>query len=320
MGSVGLVLGGGGITGASYHLGCLLALEMATGWDPNEAAVVVGTSCGAFTAAMLRGGHLTIDTFIDGGRSRAEATERLRARCYRRARPAGVGRWLRRGVLPGITKGPDLRMLAGSPALYTTDGLTEWIEERIGSEMAMGWPQRPTVVVGFDLVSRTRAAFGTAAAPDVPFRDAVAASLAVPMVYQPVMIDGRWYSDGGMASGTSADLVLGMGEPLDLLLILAPMAALDSRRGARFYEGAIDRLGRQALDIELERIGEAWPSTEILVLRPDEHILEVARPNPMSTEASIPVFLRTLRTMRDQLSHPAVWGLLQRHLAPSPVR
>ena len=34
--SVGLVLGGGGITGAAFHFGTLLALRMATGWDPNE--------------------------------------------------------------------------------------------------------------------------------------------------------------------------------------------------------------------------------------------------------------------------------------------
>ncbi|MDQ3782184.1 MAG: patatin-like phospholipase family protein [Actinomycetota bacterium] len=314
MGSVGLVLGGGGITGASYHLGCLLALEMATGWDPSEAAVVVGTSCGAFTAAMLRGGQLNIDTFIDDARSRTEATERLRARCYRRARPRGMVRWLRRGVLPGLTGIPDLRMVVGSPAMYTTDGIAEWIEERIGADMARSWPHRPTVIVGFDLATRTRAPFGTETAPAVAFKEAVAASVAVPMVYEPVQINGRWYSDGGIASGTSADLVLGLHQPLDLLIVIAPMAALDARPGARFYEGALDRVGRTALDIELARIAQRWPDTDIVVLRPDESILEVSRPNPMSTRAAIPAFLRTLRTMRDELSNPAVWSIIQRHL------
>jgi len=321
MGSVGLVLGGGGITGASYHLGCLLSLEMATGWHPNDAAVVVGTSSGAFTTAMLRGGQLSIDTFIDDAGSRTEANERLRVRCYPRARPGGVVRWLRRGVLPGLTSGPDLRMVAGSPAMYSTAGIMDWIEERIGADMALGWPDRPTVIVGFDLASRKRAAFGTDAAPEVPFKIAVGASLAVPMVYEPVQIKGRWYSDGGMASGTSADLVLGLDQPLDLIIVSAPMAAFDARPGARFYEGAFDRVGRVALDIELARIRDAWPETDIVVLRPDDKILEVSRPNPMSTRAAIPAFLRTLRAMRDQLSRPEVWEVLRHHLgaAPRPV-
>ncbi len=312
VGSVGLVLGGGGITGASYHLGCLLALEMATGWDPNAAEVVVGTSCGAFTAAMMRGGQLTIDTFIDDARSRDEANQKLRSRVYRLARPRGMVRWLRRGVLPGITS-PDLRLVAGSPALYTTDGIVEWLEQRLGP-VAGTWPEKPTVIVAFDLHHRTRAPFGTAAAPPVPLKDAVAASLAVPMVYEPVAIGGRWYADGGIASGTSADLVLGLERAVDLLIVVAPMAAFDTRRGGWFSSSALDRFGRAALDLELARVRAAWPSTDILILRPDRRVLEVSRPNPMSTKAAIPAFLRTLRHLRDELGRPQVWEMISHHL------
>ena len=41
---VGLVLGGGGIVGMAYHGAVLAGLEDATGWDPRDAEVVVGTS------------------------------------------------------------------------------------------------------------------------------------------------------------------------------------------------------------------------------------------------------------------------------------
>lgn len=313
MSRVGLVLGGGGITGASYHLGALLAIEMATGWHPNQAEVIIGTSCGAFTAAMIRGGALSIETFLDGAHDREDAHRRLRARVYRRTmRPAGVVRWLRRGVLPGITR-PDLRLVAGSPALYCTDGIAEWVEEKVG-EVAHSWPVKPTVICGFDLEDRKRAPFGTDAAPTVTLRDAVAASVAVPMVFEPVQLDGKWYADGGLATGTSADLLLGADEPLDLVIVIAPMAAAESRPGARFYEDAFDRAGRTALTQELERLREEWPRTELVVFRPDERVLEVTRPNPLSTRAAIPAFLRTLRSLKDELSNPETWDTLRRHL------
>ncbi len=318
MGSVGLVLGGGGITGASYHLGTLLAIEMATGWHPSQAEVVVGTSCGAFTAAMLRGGQLTIDTFLDDAHSRDEVSRRLRTRIYRRStRPAGVVRWLRRGVLPGLTR-PDLRLVAGSPALYTTSGIAEWVEERLGPE-ANGWPDEATVIVGFDLNERKRTAFGTDDAPQVALKHAVAASVAVPMVFEPVQLNGKWYVDGGIASGTSADLLLGFDEPLDLVIIVAPMAASESRPGARFYEDAFDRAGRAALEQETDRIRSEWPQTDVVIFRPDDRVLAVTRPNPLSTKAAVPAFLRTLRSLKDELGKPDTWSVLQRHLVASPA-
>lgn len=319
MAKVGLVLGGGGITGASYHLGALLAIEMATGWHPGAADVVIGTSCGAFTAAMLRGNKLSIDSFLDGAHTREDATKRLRNRIYTRSvRPSGVVRWLRRGVLPGLVR-PDLRLVAGSPALYSTEGIATWIEEMIGP-VANDWPEEPTVIVGFDLEARIHTPFGTEAAPTVPFKHAVAASVAVPMVFEPVEIAGKWYADGGIATGTSADLILGFEEQLDLVIVIAPMAASESRPGARFYEDAFDRAGRAALSQELERLSQAWPGTDVVVFRPDDRVLAVTRPNPLSTKAAVPAFLRTLRSLKDELSKPDTWSILERHLVEPAAR
>ncbi len=309
------MLGGGGPTGASYHLGALLALEMATGWDADDAEVIVGTSAGAFTAAMVRGGELSLDTFLDGGTDREDVARRLQRRIYRRTRPGGMFRWMRRGILPNLTH-PDLRLIVGSPAIYSTAGIEEWVRERLGP-MADGWPEKPTVIVAFDLISGKRVPFGTEAAPDAPLATAVGASAAIPMVYQPVRIDGSLYVDGGLASGTSADFVLGAEQPLDLVLVIAPMAADELRTGARFYEAAIDNVGCAALDAEVDRIRGAWPDTDIVVLRPDEHVLQVTRPNPLSTRATIPTFLRTLRSLRDSLAEQETWTTLRHHLAPT---
>src|SRR5438270_7966110 len=54
-GRVGLVLGAGGPVGHSFHAGTLAALADG-GWDARDAAVIVGTSIGAVTGALLRAG------------------------------------------------------------------------------------------------------------------------------------------------------------------------------------------------------------------------------------------------------------------------
>ena len=314
--TVGLVLGAGGITGAAFHFGTIMALEMATGWDPNTADVVIGTSGGAFVSAMIRADAVHPDTFVGTGETEEEIHDWLSGYLYRRGAPRGGIRWLKKGLLPALRR-PSLYVALGSPGIYRTDGIAAWVSDTAGA-MAESWPERPTAIVAYDLEARTRTPFGTQAAPEVPLSEAVAASSAVPFVYEPVKINDRWYADGGLASGTSADLVLALPEPLDLVLIVAPLAANSPRSSGHFYEDVFDKVGRTALATEIAKIRAEWPATEILVLRPDEHVLDLARPNPMSVSAAIPTFLATLRSMKYELAHSSVWRILERHLEPAP--
>ncbi len=312
---VGLVLGGGGITGAAFHFGTLLAIEMATGWHPDEAEVLIGTSSGAFVGAMVRGDALHLDTFAGTGETQDEIHDWLNGYLYRRGAPRGALRWMRRGLLPAIRQ-PSLHVALGSPGMYRTEGLEEWVHEAIGP-LADSWPTKPTALVAYDVEKRERVPFGTEAAPTTSLSSAVAASSAVPFVYEPVEIDGRWFADGGLASGTSADLVLAHPEPLDLVLIVAPLAANVPRARGRFYEDVFDKVGRTALAGELAMIKHTWPDADVLVLRPEESVLDLARPNPMSVGAAIPTFLETLRSMRHELAHGSVWTVLADHLCTS---
>jgi NTE family protein len=315
---IGLVLGGGGITGAAFQFGALLTLQLATDWNPNSAEVVIGTSCGALTGAMVRGNELTLSTFVGDAQSRDDVAAALRNRVFQRSRPTGVVRWLRRGVLPGLRR-PDLSIVLGSPAIYSTIGLAEWVDDALGDQ-ATSWPDHPTVIVAYDVEQRVRMAFGTEEAPPAQLRNAVAASAAVPGIFQPVLIRDHWYADGGLASGTSVDLLLGAEDPLDLVIVVAPLAAAERRPGARFYEDIFDRFGRLALDAEVALVKEHWPQTDFLILRPDHRVLAASRPNPMSTEAAMPVFLRTIRSMKHELAAPETWALLHRHLVAPASR
>ena len=312
MGTVGLVLGGGGVTGAAFHFGALLALEMATGWNPDDAALVIGTTSGAFAGAMVRANAVHLDTFAGTGETTEEIHDWLNGYLYRRGAPRGAVRWLRRGLLPAIRR-PSLHIALASPGMYRTDGIQEWVADAAG-DLAHGWPTKPTALVAYDVERRTRVPFGTEAAPKATMAEAVAASIAVPFVYEPVTIDGHTYADGGVTSGTSVDLLLANPEPLDLVIIVAPMAATSTRHGGRFYEDLLDRAGRTALASEIDLLKAQWPDTDVLVLRPDERVLEISRPNPMSVEAAVPSFLATLRSMRDELAHPSTWEVLERHI------
>jgi NTE family protein len=314
MSSVGLVLGGGGITGAAYEFAALMAIRMATGWNPDDAEIIIGTSAGATVAAVTRADRLTIETLTGGDHSRSEYVKHVGGFLLRRTRPSGFGRWFRHGILPGLRR-PGLEMTLGGPAPFDPAGIAEYTEQLAGP-LARGWPESTTLITAFDLEARRLVVFGSEDAPPAMLREAVAASSAVPMIYQPVEIGGRHYVDGGVASGTSAHLVFEHAKhPLDLILIVAPMASEEERANARFYEAVIDRLGAESLTRELEIIAATWPDTDVVVLRPDDDVLAAARPNPMSVERSIPTFLRTLAFLRKELAKSQVWDVLSDHLA-----
>ncbi|HJU50801.1 MAG TPA: patatin-like phospholipase family protein [Acidimicrobiia bacterium] len=312
MSAVGLVLGGGGITGAAFEMATLMAIELATGWNCNDSEVVVGTSSGAFVAALVRHDRLDLDSLVLPDDGRTEVALRIKERTYRSRPGVHLGKWMRHGLLPGMRR-PGLTLLLGSPAAYDTTGLGDWVREELGDD-AEGWPALPTVIVAFDASTRRRTAFGTTSAPEIGLADAVCASTAIPLVFRPHIHDGRPYVDGGVASGTHADLVLGNDRPLDLVLVIAPMAAEEERRGALPHERLFDRVGRRSLDEETALIKTEWPDTEVLVIRPTPQVLASMRPNPMDADLAVPAFVRTLIGMKKCLGEPDTWSVLDRHL------
>lgn len=311
------MLGGGGITGAAYEMAALMAIRIATGWDPDQAEVVVGTSGGSFVAALVRSKALTLDSLVRPTDDRGAVAERIRSHVYSRHLRVGIGDWLRHGIAPGI-RNPGLKLLLGSPAPYRASGLAEWVRYHVGEHLASTWPLRPTALVAYELGTGRRVAFGTEGAPEVGLAEAVAASSAIPVLFSPYPIGGSLYVDGGVASGTHADLVLGNGRPLDLVLVLAPMAAEVQRRRARFHERMFDRVGQRSLQEETAIIRASWPHTDLIVLSPSPSVQNTMRPNPMDAGRAVPTFIRTLISMKRTLANPEVWNRLEDHLVARP--
>lgn len=310
-------MGGGGITGAAYEMAGLMAIHMATGWDPNQSEVVVGTSGGAYVGALVRNDALSLDSLVLPQDERDDVSERIRSHVYAKGPKTKVGTWARYGLGPGL-KRPGLSMLLGSPAPYDASGIGDWVRSQIGREAAASWPVLPTAIVAHDLTSKRRAVFGTVDAPEVPLSDAVAASSAVPLVFKPYHIGDSLYVDGGISSGTHADLVLGHPEPLDLVLVMAPMAAEVQRRRAKFHEKIFDRVGVKSLSEETEMIRDAWPNCDVVTLSPSPSVQNSMRPNPLDPGRAVATFMRTLISMKRTLAHHEIWDRLDHHLDETP--
>jgi NTE family protein len=294
-------------------MAALMTIRIATGWEPNNADVVVGTSGGSFVTALLRSDALTLDSLVLPNDDRDAVAGRIRSHVFNRDPGVQVGKWVRHGIVPGI-RNPGLTLFMGSPARYHAEGLARWVVSHVGEKKAAAWPGKATAVVSYDIVNRSRVVFGTSSAPEVGLADAVAASSAIPLLFRPYAIDGRLYVDGGVSSGTHADLVLGVDRPLDLVLVLAPLAADVQRKRARFHEKVFDRAGQRALTEEIRLIKDAWPGCDVVVLSPAPSVQNAMRPNPMDASRAVNTFTRTLISMKRTLARPDVWELLDHHL------
>lgn len=290
-----------------------MTIRMATGWEPNSADVVVGTSSGAFVTSLVRHDALTLDSLVLPTDDRDDVADRIRSHVYSKEASANMRKWMRYGLAPGV-RNPGLKMFLGSPARYNPSGISNWVAGHIGERASTSWPTAPTAIVAYDLRLGARAAFGTESAPDVGIADAVAASSAVPLVFSPYRIGDDLYVDGGVSSGTHADIVLGHSEPLDLVLVIAPMAAQVQRRRAMFHEKIFDRVGVRSLSQEIELIKIAWPDTDVVTLYPSPSVQNAMRPNPMDASKAVATFMRTLISMKRTLARPDVWSLLECHL------
>ena len=220
---VSLVLGGGGVRGASWLMGALNGLVAATGWDPADADLLVGTSSGAVVAALTASGAkpwnaLAADrkdflhALLDSATFRLE----LDLRRLIPGSPALVGAALRRG--------PTHVMKAVAGILPEGFVSTNSIARLISEQAPEGWPARQSLwVVTTDYATGERVVFGRAGSPPAKLAAAVAASCAIPGFYRPVEIGGRRYVDGGVHTGANLDLLAG--EQLDLVICLNPLSS-----------------------------------------------------------------------------------------------
>ena len=302
----GLVLGAGGVLGASWTIGALNALQDVTGWDPRSAEVIVGTSAGSVLAAFLandvsptqllnhqRGIVVEGDPVIEYDADAESATPQLPR--------LGIGSTrLLRAVARHPRRVTPLTALAsitpkGRGSLDPVRHLVEAVCPR-GQ-----WAPHPrTWIVAMDYDTGKRVPFGREGAPLTGLSDAVTASCAIPGWYAPVTIDGRRYVDGGACSPTSLDLVAPL--ELDEVYVLSPMTSFDYDRPTsriakverQFRRGVTRRLVKEA--VKVRRTG-----TAVVMLGPGAEDLEAIGANLMDARRRDAVLETSLRTSAEVL-------------------
>ncbi len=209
---LGLVLGGGGITGIAWELGVLTGMAQA-GVDLLGADVIVGTSAGSVVGAQITS-SMAIGELYER-QLQPPSTER-RASIGRRAKLGYVSALIRsRGDLADF-----LRRIGAFSLRVGETGRLPTVEQRLAVIISrlpsQEWPQRDLRITAVD--ARTGEFRVLTAEDAVPLVHAVAASCAVPGVYPPIPLGESMYVDGGVRSIANADVA----RDCSRVVVLAP--------------------------------------------------------------------------------------------------
>jgi NTE family protein len=191
--------------------------------------------------------------------------------------------------------------VAASGLLLRGRGQLHNLSKLVDAMLAQGrsgvsaWPTRETWIVAVDYERGRRVVFGRPGAPAASLTEAVVASCSIPGWYEPKVIDGRRYVDGGVRSSTSLDLVART--DLDEVYVLAPLASYVLDRPCNLatrLERVVRRVLTAGLDGEVEKVRAA--GLRVTVLTPGAEDLTAMGANLMDPQARQRVLETSLRT------------------------
>ena len=258
--TVGLVLGGGGARGLAHIL--MLEVFDEFGIKPT---VIAGTSIGAIFGAAYAAGL--------SGREIREATEETLANRFDLIR----GLFSARAPRADRSRNP----FAARNAFLAPGALLDVVlPQRVPQHFeALGIPLK---IVASDFYALESVVFSSG-----PLRPAVAASIALPVIFEPVLIEGRSLVDGGLTNPLPFDLVA---EEADILVAIdvsgAPVpspsrarpTAVEALFASSFlFERSIvrEKLKAHRPDIYIDAGTGRYQALDFLKVR---HILDAARP------------------------------------------
>jgi len=306
---VALVLSGGGLPGWMYEVGCLTALDefFQDGFSCNDFDIYVGTSAGASASALIANGiapRVIYDAVVADQRSpfnfsrediyafgTGETWPTLKKFAHglwsitrQTARDVAVNR-----RMPSILDLLYTIQESLPSGVFTLKPLERHLRKHL-SKAPMSDDFRELkgrfFVPAVDLDTGEYVVFGGEGYDHVPISRAVIASSAVPMLFQPVRIDGRDYIDGGI--GRVANMDVAMEQGAGLLVVLNPVVHLENDResvclptchgfcaglrnkGMTFIADQAMRVNTSIrLKLAKEMHAHSHPDTDICIIEPD---------------------------------------------------
>ncbi len=301
-GGLGLALAGGGPLGGIYEVGALAALaDCLDGVDFNALDVYVGVSSGSFIAAGLANGIAPVEMcrmFIESDSHR----EPLAPDTLLRPALREFGR--RAASLPALLAASTWRFLTrpGAQAflesfaqvgraiptgIFDNDAIDRYLQRLFdapGRSNDFRALKRKLFLVATDLDSGAPVEFGAPGHDHVPISRAVEASAALPGLFPPVEIDGRFYVDGALKRTLHASVALEHG--VKLLLCINPLVPYDSRVPAadlhaprKLVDGGLPAVLAQTLraivhsrmQVGMQRYKREFRDADVVLFEPNRH-------------------------------------------------
>jgi NTE family protein len=296
----GVALAGGGPLGAIYEIGALIALEEALcGFDLVDCDVYVGVSAGALIAAGLANGlgpRTMHRSFIES----ETADDPFEPALLLRPAIGEYGRrlaawpalllWTLRDYLEHRSSRGFFesfqRLARVAPAgLFDNNGMGAYLARLFSAPGRTNDFRRlrhKLFLVATDLDTAQAVPFGAPGWDDVPIARAAQASAALPGVFPPVEIAGRYYVDGALTKTLHASVALREG--VKLLVCVNPLVPFNAELAARhahkprvsLVEGGLPVVLAQTfrslvysrMQVGMGRYRKEFPGADVLLFQP----------------------------------------------------
>jgi predicted acylesterase/phospholipase RssA len=320
-----LVLGGGGFTGGVYEIGALRALDLlSVNRSINQFDVYVGTSAGSVIASLAANGVTpeqmmrVVNSDLPGPFPDISLDMLLRPNYREFAVRLLQLPFHMLGVLRTVGANP-LQISPVDVALAVAEVLPSGLFSGSGVEkyisLALSDPDRTDdfrllanelYIAATDLDTCERVILGAQGWDDVPISQAVRASSALPMLYEPFAIKGRTLIDGGIVSTTNVDIAVEAGARFIVLVNpLVPFVndfrkeipTLWGAKARRVADMGFPKIGYQTFKLlayqRLHEMARQWeeryPGVDIVLIEPEPDDELMFETNVMNYSARLDV-------------------------------